>query len=194
MSRLVKPHGFTVARMSTRLAARLVDLVVVLLLNLVVNGWLIAQYVREIAPFYDEFVRRFGSSDQAQELQPSPRAENLQIAILVLALALWFAYEVPFTASNGQTLGKRLLHLKVVRVESMEPIGLRRSWRRWNPIALAVPLWICCGFGALLQVLDLMVGVIDRPLHQTIHDKSAGTIVVQVKPPGGATASDRTDS
>ena len=72
-------------------------------------------------------------------------------------------------------------HAKVEQVETGLVLG------PGNPLGLPVLLWSCYGFGLLLQVIDVLIGVADRPLHQTMHDKSAGTLVIQAPPaPAGA--------
>ena len=58
------------------------------------------------------------------DVQPEP-AGTLLIVIVLVAAALWFAYEVPAIANTGQTLGKRLLGIKVVRLESERAPRLR---------------------------------------------------------------------
>ncbi|MBN1171239.1 MAG: RDD family protein [Micromonosporaceae bacterium] len=181
---LPRPHGLTLAPLSARFVARLIDILVVFALNVVVNGWLVVQYVQEYLPVMRELYQRFLKGQSALDVQIPSRVTWLELAILGIAAALWFAYEVPSTAETGQTIGKRLMHIKVVRLESQDPVGIRRAWRRWNPLGLPSLFWCCCGFGFLLQGADLLAGVFDRPLHQAIHDKSAGTVVVQVSGPG----------
>jgi uncharacterized RDD family membrane protein YckC len=102
------------------------------------------------------------------------------MAILFVAASVWFVYEVPAIASTGQTLGKRLMQIKVVRVESLDPIGMRRAWRRWNPLGLPTLFWSLCACGLIFQAADLLSGVVDQPMHQAVHDKSAGTVVVRL--------------
>lgn len=176
-------RSVVLAPMALRFVARIIDVFVVLLLNIVVNGWFVVQYVREVSPVVTEFQRRLAAGESTSGIAVPSRSFWLQVAILSLAMALWFAYEVPATADTGQTVGKRLLRIKVVGVDGPQPLGVRRAWRRWNPLGLPVLLWGCYGFGLLLQLGDALTGVIDRPLHQTVHDKSAGTIVVQTDPP-----------
>ncbi|HEY2948019.1 MAG TPA: RDD family protein [Micromonosporaceae bacterium] len=177
-----RPHGLLLASPGSRLVARLVDIAAVLALNVVVNGWFIYQYAREMAPIYREMNRRFAEgSPMFQDLpQPSGHAGNLQIVIILLAAALWFAYEVPAVANTGQTPGKRLLGIKVVRLESADRLGFGRSLRRWNTLGLPTLFWTCFGIGFVLQIVDCFFVAIDRPLRQALHDKSARTAVVHV--------------
>ncbi|GIF65080.1 hypothetical protein Ais01nite_31150 [Asanoa ishikariensis] len=186
----VAPIGVPLASPGLRLVARLIDVAAVLLLNVVVNGWFVYQYVQEIAPFYREFNARaqdgesFGS---LMQMAPSAEASRLQLVILIIACALWFAYEVPAVANTGQTLGKRVVGLRVVRVDGAPKLGFGRSLRRWNLLGLPMLFWTCC-VGFIWQIVDCFWLTVDRPLHQALHDKAARTVVVVAnpRPPAGA--------
>lgn len=188
-----RPHGYRLARPGTRLLARLVDIAAVLVLNVVVNGWFVYQYWLEIAPFLSEAWRRSQTGKVTlNDLPPvGDQAGNLQLVIVVLAAALWFAYEVPAVANTGQTPGKRLFRLKVVRLESDQPLGFGRSLRRWNTMGLPTLLWLCL-IGFVLQLIDVLFVPFDHPLHQALHDKSAHTAVVVV-PPAATSEKERPD-
>jgi uncharacterized RDD family membrane protein YckC len=177
-----RPHGLPLASPGSRLVARLVDIAALLALNVLVNGWFIWQYAREVAPVYREMNRRLADGRPIFEDLPqaSSQAGSLQIVIILLAAALWFAYEVPALANTGQTPGKRLLGIKVVRIESTDRLGFGRSLRRWNTLGLPTLFWSCCGLGLLIQFVDCLFVAIDRPLRRALHDRSALTVVVHV--------------
>ncbi|GGM39658.1 RDD family protein [Dactylosporangium sucinum] len=178
---VVKPHGRAIAGLGSRLLARLIDIAIVGLLNAAVTGWFIYQWLQEVAPYWREYYHRLQNEQSTGDLVAPERQGYLQVVILILIAALWFAYEVPSIANNGQTVGKRLLKIKVMRLESEEPLGFGRAIRRWNPLGLSVLLWTC-GVGFLLQFLDSLSPVIDWPLHRAFHDRSAGTVVVAADP------------
>jgi uncharacterized RDD family membrane protein YckC len=174
-----QPHGYPLATLGARLVARLVDFGVVLALNIAVNGWFVYQFWTEISPVMAEAWRRSLAGESMSDLpEVGDQAGVLQIIILILAAALWFAYEVPAIANTGQTPGKRLLRIKVVRLENAQPLGFGRSFRRWNTMGLPTLLWWCFGLGFLLQLVDVLFAVFDRPLQQALHDKSAHTAVI----------------
>ncbi|MFI9642799.1 RDD family protein [Micromonospora sp. NPDC051925] len=177
-----RPHGMPLAGYGARLLARLVDFGAVFLLNAVVNGWFVWRYFEETAPYLREAFRRALAGDSSREGLPTigEQAGGLQIAILVIATALWFAYEVPSMASGGQTLGKRLLRIRAVPVDADQPLGFGRATRRWSTMGMPTLLWFCCGFGLLLQFVDAVSALFDHPLRQALHDKRAQTVVVQV--------------
>lgn len=186
-----RPHGMPLAPSGSRLLARLIDIFALLVLNAAVNGWFIYEYVKEIAPLYRELRQRWQEGNVSTTgLAASDRAGQLQLVIIVLAAALWFAYEVPAVANTGQTIGKKLLGLRVVRLESPGRVGFGRSLRRWNTMGLPTMLWLCCGVGFLLQFIDALFIAFDRPLRQALHDKSAFTVVVRAGKTDSAAAPD----
>ncbi|BCB80293.1 hypothetical protein GCM10022251_05450 [Phytohabitans flavus] len=183
-----RPHGLRIASLGPRVVARLIDIGMVLLLNVLVNGWFIYRLVQEYEPIIQEWNRRVEAREPLLQNLPQPggQADALQVAIFIIGVALWFAYEVPSTANSGQTLGKRIMRIKVMAVESPNPLGFGRSLRRWNLMGLPTFLWSCFCIGFILQLVDCIFPFFDRPLYQALHDKSAQTVVVEV--PRTATA------
>ncbi|WFF07490.1 RDD family protein [Micromonospora sp. WMMD1076] len=177
-----RPHGLPLASYGARLVARLIDFGVVFLLNAVVNGWFVWRYVEAVSPYLRESVRRALNGDTSTEGLPQidDQAGGLQIAILVIATALWYAYEVPSMAARGQTFGKRLMGVRALPVEADQPLGFGRATRRWSTLGLPTLLWYCCGLGLLLQLIDAISPLFDHPLRQALHDKRAQTVVVQL--------------
>ncbi|MEU3454083.1 RDD family protein [Micromonospora sp. NPDC006766] len=177
-----RPHGLPLASYGARLAARLIDFGLVFLLNAVVNGWFVYRYSQEVAPYLREALRRSLAGNTSTEGLPTigEQAGGLMIAILVIATALWFAYEVPSMAARGQTLGKRVMRVRALPVEADQPLGFGRATRRWSTLGMPTLLWYCCGFGLLLQFLDAISPLFDQPLRQALHDKRAQTVVVQL--------------
>jgi uncharacterized RDD family membrane protein YckC len=182
-----RPHGMTLASPGARFSARLIDIGAVLLLNAVLNGWFIYRWVQDLVPYSRELMRAYTNGLPLTEVTRPGQLDSLLLVIVLLAFAIWFAYEVPTTAQTGQTLGKRALKIKVVRVENEEPLGFMRAWRRWNPLGWPVMLIYCCGpFFVIPQILDVMFVAIDREKRMALHDRAAATYVVQLPgEPGG---------
>jgi len=162
----------------------MVDVIAVLLLCAIANSWFAIQFWQGMRPYYTEAMRRAMAGDTSTANLPTvpQSASTLLLVICFVTTAVWFAYEVPASANSGQTLGKRLLGIKVVRLETADQLGFGRSLRRWSRLGLPTLLWYCC-IGFLLQFVDCLFVLIDRPLHQALHDKAAGTVVVQVPRP-----------
>lgn len=171
---LKMPAGEVSAPLEHRLGARVVDFLAVTVLAAIANSWLGYQFVREMLPTLREAL----NTNNAQAT-PTPRASTLFYAITFVSLAVWFVYEVLTVSRNGQTLGKRLFRIKVIRMDGA-PVDFGSSFRRWATMALPTLCGIC---GLPLNVVDVLWCTWDRPLSQCIHDKSARTIVVRVKRP-----------
>jgi uncharacterized RDD family membrane protein YckC len=143
-----------------------------------VNGWFAYQWALEIAPVF----RAALEDPLATPPQPSTRSDYLIITMLLIATALWLAYEVPAIGNTGQTLGKRIMHIRVVRLESTQPVGFGRAFRRWARLGLWTPLWSCYGLGLVLQLIDSVSPLFDKKLRQALHDRTAHTVVVEAPP------------
>jgi curved DNA-binding protein CbpA len=96
-------------------------------------------------------------------------------AVLVLALL----YTVPMSARTGQTLGKKLRKLKLVRVDGSPP-----GWSG-SLIHYGIPIVITLAFSGFLGPIALVLGlgcvlwnIRDRN-RQGVHDKLAKTFVVE---------------
>jgi uncharacterized RDD family membrane protein YckC len=191
-----RPHGLLLASVGARFVARLVDVLAVLVLCVIANAWLAVQLWRGVEPYVTEVIRRAAAGDRSTDGLPTPAdsTSTLIFMILLATTAVWFAYEVPGSANSGQTLGKRLLGIKVVRVESEERLGFGRAFRRWGRLGLPTLLWYCCGAGFLLQVIDCLFVTIDRPLRQALHDKAANTVVVRVPRRSGGDPAELVDA
>ena len=177
-----RPHGLMLAGAGSRLWARVVDISAVLVLCVVANFWFALEFWRMMGPYLSGAVQ---IAEAGQQVPAPPESANLLLILMtVVTTAVWFAYEVPASANSGQTLGKRLFGIKVVRIESEERLGFGRSFRRWMRLGLPTLFWaLCAGLSFLLQVIDCLFVLIDKPLRQALHDKTAATVVIQVPRP-----------
>jgi uncharacterized RDD family membrane protein YckC len=182
-----RPHGFPVASLGARLLARLIDMAAVFGLSVVVTSWFVAQWWQEMQPYLSEYLRRLSNNESTVDIARPDRAGDLLLVIVLLIAALWFAYEVPTIANTGQTPGKRMMGIKVMRLESDQSLGFGRSIRRWNLFGLSTLLWTCLGVGFLIQLAVSISPVLNWPLHLGLHDRSAATVVVQVGRPAAGT-------
>ena len=163
------------ANPALRLVARLIDIMVVTVLNAVVNGWFVYQFYLEVKPTIRQAL---ADPEAAMDIQFSERAQQLQFLILLITILVWFAYEVPATVKSGQTLGKRAMGITVVPIHTEK--------RRYNAIIsrwslLMLPL-ACFPILLILSVIDGLWCVADRPFRQCLHDKTPGTMVVLAVP------------
>ncbi|MBX6748217.1 MAG: RDD family protein [Micromonosporaceae bacterium] len=181
-----RPYGFLLAGVGARFMARLVDALMVLLLAAVANIWFAIEFWRSFRPLIAWAMNRPATVDTIPA--SADRAVQMMVLMGVVLTAVWFAYEVPASANTGQTLGKRIFGIRVMREESDERLGFGRSFRRWFRLAWPTPFWVVCyGVPILLQVIDCLFLVLDRQRRQALHDRIAQTVVVQVPRDGQLT-------
>jgi uncharacterized RDD family membrane protein YckC len=174
-----RPHGLPVAPLGLRFLARLIDFGVLLGLSLLANAWLIYLFLSDLRVYARALVHavQTGAGAAAQPTLPG-RVTYFLALIPVIVVLVWLVYEVPAIAQSGQTFGKRVVGIKVMALDSSEPLGFARALRRWNPLALPVLLWICGGLGFVLQFVDSISPYYGGPLHLALHDRNAATVVV----------------
>jgi uncharacterized RDD family membrane protein YckC len=172
----VSPYGLALASPGRRLAARAIDLGVLLVLNLIFNGYLLYQWLTESVALGEEWLRS-GELDT----QSWSKVGEISFFMSLIAFALWFAYEVPVTHTRGQTLGKMMLGLRVIPWESTDRLPFGRSFRRFSLFGYPFLLYTCCGiFGFILPIVDNLFVATDSTLRLAWHDRLARTYVVRI--------------
>ena len=106
---------------------------------------------------------------------PPPLAIVLFLQMTLIGSSLTFLAEIPLTAIGGQTVGKTLARVRVVRVDDTAHPGFGRSLARWFVLygSLSIPL-----VGVLLFTLMIVSPLFDSS-RRGWHDKVAGTIVIR---------------
>ncbi|MCW2886245.1 MAG: hypothetical protein QOE54_2412 [Streptosporangiaceae bacterium] len=125
-----------------------------------------------------------------------PWSTPILVTTFIVMSVLPFIYEAVLLTMSGQTLGKRLLGLRVVDVDPAgEPIGMSKAlWRSAiNNVVYQLGIFFFLLIGvttpfvyALLGIFFAAIGVLvcylwaiwDQPLHQAVHDRFAGTVVI----------------
>jgi uncharacterized RDD family membrane protein YckC len=160
-----------------RLVARLIDGALFFVVNLVISLVFAGILITSV---------RF-NAETGQVETPSLAAFLIPA---LLSAVVFFAYEFFLLKKRGQTLGKMLLGIKVVRIGGDIAGGLDKDTALRRAGALAGPLllsWVpgLRSFWGLLVWLYWVVGLLwplwDKPLQQSVLDKAAKTIVVKVK-------------
>jgi uncharacterized RDD family membrane protein YckC len=95
-------------------------------------------------------------------------------AFFLFAIAVWYVYAVELMFRRGQTLGKRLLKIRVIPLDPRRPMTRLLAFKRYA--AQFLPS-IFVGFYALI---DDLWPLWDKPFQQALHDKAAQTVVVKV--------------
>lgn len=92
----------------------------------------------------------------------------------VIAAVLYIAYDTFMTARNGQTLGKKWLHMRVADLADGSTPSTQTAFIR--ALVLWLPFAFCCA--CVWTVISGGWSFFDRPYKQGLHDKAAKTVVV----------------
>ncbi len=144
----------------TRLLARIIDGAFQLAVILPLVGGLTLLLLGPI------FTADVMSSRRAEELLAA-RLPLLILGWLSLAVALPFAYETLMLGRDGQTIGKKVMKIRVVRIADNRPLNGGQA-------ALRTLVHVVLGS----FYIDALWRLWDKPWQQCVHDKAVGTIVV----------------
>ena len=94
-------------------------------------------------------------------------------AFLILGFTAWCWFTIKYVKANGQSIGKRILGIKLVRSDGTAVSLGRVFWLRnfLNGLIGVIPL-----LGPLYTLVDLLFIFVES--RQCLHDKLADTIVV----------------
>ncbi|MEU5975132.1 RDD family protein [Streptomyces sp. NPDC047315] len=94
----------------------------------------------------------------------------------LIALVAYVAYDTLMVKKSGQTVGKRLLKLRVAMLSDGSTPDAGASLIR--AAVLWVPALVCCF--CLWWIVIIITILVDKPYRQGLHDKAAKTVVVTV--------------
>jgi uncharacterized RDD family membrane protein YckC len=103
---------------------------------------------------------------------------GLGFIISIVALIAWCVVTVWLVSTNGQSIGKRICGIKVVRKD-----GSRASFARiflLRNVVNTLPMLLPFGVGWIYQLVDPLL--IYQDSRQCVHDKLADTVVVRCTP------------
>lgn len=166
------PGGQRLATPARRLVARIIDGVLVAVIAVPFT----APLLNELLTHLNEKVE-FATATGTQVSLTDPTTIRLTLLLTAVVLAVSFAYEVPQLLRWGQTIGKRVTAVRVVRRDGELRLGAGAVMLRWLTQAAAPQLpWIGIG----IWLLDSLWLLWDKPWRQCLHDKVASTIVIAV--------------
>ncbi|QOV38041.1 RDD family protein [Streptomyces ferrugineus] len=96
------------------------------------------------------------------------------LAQSAIAAVLYIAYDTYLTVRTGQTLGKRLLNMRVANLDNGASPSVQSSLIR--AAVLWIPFAFCCA--CIWTAISGGWSYFDRPYKQGLHDKAAKTVVV----------------
>ncbi|MCM2575814.1 RDD family protein [Streptomyces meridianus] len=96
--------------------------------------------------------------------------------VQLVVLLAYFVYEGIMLSNSGQTVGKKLMKIRVAMLDNGAVPAGRPGWYRAAVYSLPqiVP---CCGF--VFWLVNVLNCTWDKPYRQCIHDKVAKTVVVE---------------
>jgi uncharacterized RDD family membrane protein YckC len=98
----------------------------------------------------------------------------LELGLVVVTLAAYYVYYVEMMYRSGQTLGKRLIGIRVVPADPGRRLTRTMAAKRYGVEFVA---------GSVVPFFSLLDGLWqlwDTPFQQTLHDKAAQTVVIKV--------------
>ena len=93
--------------------------------------------------------------------------------VLVFTLALAYVYEVEMMFRSGQTLGKRIMKIRIIPVDPAQTLTRGHAARRFLVHQGA-------GLVPVLSWVDGLYQLWDKPYRQCLHDKFATTLVIKL--------------
>ena len=174
----LSPAGVPLADFGTRLLAWLIDTVILAVVTLGISMPLF---------FWFAFNRLAGSqaSWPAENAGPNPDFGPVFVSVLLpiflfeagiylFMLVCYYLYSVELMYRTGQTLGKRIMKIRIVPIDPAATLTRGMAAKRYLIEFVA---------GMLLPFFSYVDGLWqlwDKPFQQTLHDKVAQTVVVKV--------------
>ncbi|GAA3737342.1 hypothetical protein GCM10022225_20190 [Plantactinospora mayteni] len=169
----VSPSGQPLASFVDRLLAYLIDAAIL-------GGTMMVIMIPAFVVFFLTVGRDFFTvpDPDSYVVEPDPLGFLvpfllLEAALLVVAFAIQYLYQVELTKRTGQTVGKRVMKIKIVPLDPAGSIGRAPLARRYL---------VQAGGGLVpgLSYIDGLWQLWDKPYQQCLHDKFARTVVVKV--------------
>ncbi|WP_034216801.1 RDD family protein [Actinoplanes subtropicus] len=167
----VSPAGVPLADFGTRLAAYLIDGVILGFGSMIVlvpavlvaaHWWLPGHGVEDNASgevFFRDFLLPF---------------LLFEAGFFVFILLVYYGYFVEYMHRKGETLGKKIMKIRVVPIDPSARLTRGMAAKRY------LVQFIAGTFVPFFNYLDGLWQLWDKPYLQTLHDKAAHTVVVKV--------------
>ena len=163
------PGGAPLADFGQRLAAYLLD-------GLVVAAIMAVPMIAGIAIFVTALLGHIRETPTGAE----PDVGSILVLYVVffaiiipLQLLVQYLYQVTYQVRKGQTVGKRVMKIKIVSALDGSPMDTSAGNKRFL-------VQVGCGLLGPLAYLDGLWQLWDQPYRQCLHDKWPQTVVVKV--------------
>jgi uncharacterized RDD family membrane protein YckC len=173
----VGPSGHRLAEFSDRLYAKLIDSGI-----LFVVGAVLAAPVYVIAIIW--LIAKLPTETRVNGQVVGPEADptvfilgvlGLTAFSLLLTFALNYIYEVEMMFRSGQTIGKRIMKIRVMPVDPSRALTRGMAFKRYAVV-------VATAFVPGLGWVDGLWQLWDKPWRQCLHDKFAQTLVIKLNP------------
>ncbi|MEU4818070.1 MULTISPECIES: RDD family protein [Micromonospora] len=171
----VAPNGQPLAGFGDRLLAYLIDTAVAMAVTMAL---FVPVFFLVFFRMIDEIEQAGPNGPDAVEVWTSVFLPLLaaELGVLLLMLAFYWVYHVEYARRTGQTLGKKVMKLRIVPVQPDAALTRGMLGKRWA-VEFAGGMFV-----PFLSYLDGFWQLWDKPWQQCLHDKFAGTVVVKVGP------------
>ncbi|GGS02649.1 hypothetical protein GCM10010169_54180 [Micromonospora fulviviridis] len=99
-----------------------------------------------------------------------------EFGVFALLLVFYWLYHVEYARRTGQTLGKKVMKLRIVPLDPNVPLTRGMLGKRY------LVEFVAAALVPFANYLDGFWQLWDKPWQQCLHDKFAGTVVVKVAP------------
>ncbi|MFI7596829.1 RDD family protein [Actinoplanes sp. NPDC049681] len=177
----LSPDGRPLADFGSRLLAYMIDVGILSAITMVVSLpfllWFVFSWTSEMSELTDPYsgTDPFAAYDRMFTGYFVPFL-LMELGLIVFLMVAYYIYAVEMMFRSGQTLGKKLIKVRVVPLEPGATLTRGMAAKRYLVEfvgGMVVPLF---------SYLDGLWQLWDKPYQQTLHDKVAKTVVVKVAP------------
>jgi uncharacterized RDD family membrane protein YckC len=179
------PDGQPLASWWKRVAARLMDWVIVWFCALPLTAFFMLRGAQELRPALEDYLRQIeaGNTSAPPPNVVDPSVIRWVVAYTVVLTLVALVYEVFFTTRSGATPGKMIMGLRVRLRDRPGPLPVQTAFTRtvipiMGNLVQAVPLLSTVVF--LTQVVDSLLPLANEK-KQALHDIMAATNVVDTR-------------
>lgn len=171
--RPVSPSGAPLAEFGDRLLARLID-------GVILGGFtaiiIVPVYFVAIFSFLPTVTTVNGQTAEVPAADVASflvRIFGLILFVLVLSIGFAYVYEVEMMYRSGQTIGKRVMKIRIIPLDPAAPLTRTLAVKRFLVLEGAN---LVTGLG----LVDGLWQLWDKPFRQCLHDKWATTCVIKL--------------
>jgi uncharacterized RDD family membrane protein YckC len=173
----LSPGGQPLADFGSRLLAAMIDGAILGVVGLILGIPLFVYLFSQLSKMTDSVDPVTGELDSARFFGGfGSHILLLELGFTVVLLVIYYVYYVEMLHKSGQSVGKRVMKLRIV------PIDPTARLTRGMVALRYLVEFVAAMFVPFLPYLDGLWQLWDKPYQQTLHDKAARTVVIKVSP------------